>query len=95
MLQPLTDRITLTPHISGNLTLTISSAIANAIPMTPDSEITFEISNGTLILKAQEKTEYTLDKLLAGITPENCHGELDWGNPIGQYVKQHPTTLES
>ena len=84
MLQPLTDRITLTPHISGNLTLTIPSAIASAIPMTPNSEITFEISNGTLILKAQEKTEYTLDELLAGITPENRHGELDWGNPIGQ-----------
>ena len=84
MLQPLTDHITLTQHISGNLTLTIPSAIANAIPMTPNSEITFEISNGTLILKAQEKTEYTLDELLAGITPENCHGELDWGNPIGQ-----------
>ena len=84
MLQPSTDRITLTPHISGNLTLTIPSAIANAISMTPNSEITFEISNGTLILKAQEKTEYTLDELLAGITPENCHGELDWGNPIGQ-----------
>ena len=84
MLQPLTDRITLTPHISGNLTLTIPSAIASAIPITPNSEITFEISNGTLILKAQEKTEYTLDELLAGITPENRHGELDWGNPIGQ-----------
>lgn len=84
MLQPLTDHITLTQHISGNLMLTIPSAIANAIPMTPNSEITFEISNGTLILKAQEKTEYTLDELLAGITPENCHGELDWGNPIGQ-----------
>ena len=84
MFQPLTDRITLTPHISGNLTLTIPSAIASAIPMTPNSEITFEISNGTLILKAQEKTEYTLDELLAGITPENCHGELDWGNPVGQ-----------
>ena len=84
MFQSLTDRITLTPHISGNLTLTIPSAIANAIPITPSSEITFEISNGTLILKAQEKTEYTLDELLAGITPENCHRELDWGSPIGQ-----------
>jgi antitoxin MazE len=92
MLQPLTvddasqngNRIKLTSNASGNLTLTIPSAIANAIPMTPNSEITFEISNGTLILKAQEKTEYTLDELLAGITPENCHGELDWGNPVGQ-----------
>ena len=92
MLQPLTvddaspngNRIKLTSHASGNLTLTIPSAIANAIPMTPNSEIIFEISNGTLILKAQEKNEYTLDELLAGITPENCHGELDWGNPVGQ-----------
>jgi antitoxin MazE len=92
MIQPLTvgdasqngNRIKLTSHDSGNFTLTIPSAIANAIPMTSNSEITFEITNGTLILKAQEKTEYTLDELLTGITPENCHGELDWGNPVGQ-----------
>ena len=61
--------------------------------MTPNSEITFEISNENLILKAQEKTEYTLDELLAGITPENCHGELDWGNPVEQWGKQRATTL--
>ena len=80
----MSDRITFTPHASGSLTLTIPSAIANAINITPDSEITFEIVNGTLILKPQEKTDSTLDELLASITPENCHGEVDWGHPVGQ-----------
>jgi antitoxin component of MazEF toxin-antitoxin module len=26
----------------------------------------------------------TLAELVAQITPENCHGELDWGPPVGK-----------
>jgi antitoxin MazE len=84
MIQPTSDRITLKPDDSGHLTLTIPSSITNAMQITVDSEITFEVINGTLILRPQEKTEYTLEELLAGITPENCHGEMDWGTPVGQ-----------
>jgi antitoxin MazE len=84
MIQPTPDRITLKPDDSGHLTFTIPSSITNAMQITVDSEITFEVINGTLILRPQEKSEYTLEELLAGITPENCHGEMDWGTPVGQ-----------
>jgi len=27
---------------------------------------------------------YSLEELVAGITPENRHGEIDWGPPVGR-----------
>ncbi len=75
MPQPLTvgnasqngNHIKLPPHASGNLTLTIPSALVYDRP----EVIANAVAN-------------TLDELLAGITPETCHGKLDWGNPVGQ-----------
>lgn len=37
---------------------------------------------GGLLLRAR-KHEYTLEELLAQITPENVHGETDWGPAVG------------
>jgi antitoxin MazE len=37
---------------------------------------------GVISLRATEKTP-TLKSLIAKITPENCHGETDWGGPVG------------
>jgi len=31
-------------------------------------------------------SELTLDSLVAQITPENQHHELDWGKPVGKEV---------
>ncbi|HEX9000315.1 MAG TPA: hypothetical protein VGB07_10480 [Blastocatellia bacterium] len=28
----------------------------------------------------------SLEEMLAGITPENMHGEVDWGAPVGKEV---------
>jgi antitoxin MazE len=30
--------------------------------------------------------KYSLAELLAGVTQENLHGEIDWGNAIGKEV---------
>ena len=30
------------------------------------------------------KLKFSLDDLLAGITPENRHEDIDWGPPIGR-----------
>ncbi len=32
----------------------------------------------------QEQTEFTLDELLEGLTPELVHGEMDWGSSVGE-----------
>jgi antitoxin MazE len=36
------------------------------------------------LLLRPRKTRYTLDELLDQITPENIHGETDWGSAVGR-----------
>jgi antitoxin MazE len=38
--------------------------------------------DGGLLLRVP-KHAYSLDDLLARVTPENIHGETDWGPPVG------------
>ncbi len=45
-----------------------------------DLEVT-RVKDG-LLLKRRTR-EYTLDELLKQVTPENLHGETDWGPPVG------------
>jgi len=35
------------------------------------------------ILLRPGKREYILQELLNDVTPENIHGETDWGEPVG------------
>lgn len=35
---------------------------------------------------AASRPSYSLDELLAGITPENCHAEIDFGPPVGKEI---------
>lgn len=46
------------------------------------------IKDGTLIVSIpkRRKRKYTLEELVAGITPENRHEELEWGPPVGNEV---------
>lgn len=69
----------------GDLTLSIPWTIAHALKLTSGAEVIFEIdSNNDIILKPQERTEYTLDEMLEGLTPEKVHGEINWGSPVGE-----------
>ena len=46
-------------------------------------ELEVSLVEGGLLLRPR-RTEYTLEELLAQITPENLHGETDWGPPVGR-----------
>lgn len=40
------------------------------------------LESGEILIKPAHK-KLLLDELVAGITPENCHLETDWGNKEG------------
>ena len=40
------------------------------------------VSNGAIVIRPSRRT-YTLEQLVAKITPRNRHDEIDWGAPIG------------
>jgi antitoxin MazE len=66
----------------GTLTLTIPRPIVEAMQLGDGIDVDMEIVNNTLVLTPQAKTEYSLEELLAGVTPENCHDEIDWGADV-------------
>ncbi len=48
------------------------------------------VSDGKLVIEIarspRRKRRYALDKLVAGITPDNRHEEIEWGPPVGNEV---------
>ncbi|MFD1488679.1 hypothetical protein, partial [Ancylobacter vacuolatus] len=41
-------------------------------------------NNGAIIIEPIKSLEYDLDELIAAITPENMHEEVDFGEPAGK-----------
>ena len=51
-----------------------------------DQEVNVREEGGGIIIEPLKKLEYNLDDLVAQITPENCHEEIDFGSPLGEEV---------
>ena len=47
-------------------------------------EIDLSLVDGNVVLKPVVQPSYRLDELLAGITAENLHEEIDTGEPVGR-----------
>ena len=41
-------------------------------------------TNGRSVIEPVTQVEFRLEDLLAGVTPDNAHGELDFGAPVGK-----------
>jgi antitoxin MazE len=59
----------------------IPSAIMKATGLHVDAKVDVREENGLIII--QPLRENTLSELVAGITPDNLHGETDMGAPMG------------
>lgn len=66
----------------GTLILTIPWSIVEAMKLDEGIDVELEIINNTIVVTPQVKTEFSLEELLAGVTPENCHDEIDWGADV-------------
>jgi len=51
--------------------------------ITADSAVEVRLDEGGLVVIPISAPRYSLDALLAGITEENLHEEVDWGESIG------------
>lgn len=50
------------------------------------SKVELILEEGQLRIVPVKEPRYTLEELVAQITPENRHGEIDWGPPVGKEV---------
>ena len=70
----------------NSLGLRIPSAFAKEIGLEPQSVVEIQLVNNELVISRSNVISPTLDELLSKITPENLHGEIDFGNPVGNEV---------
>jgi antitoxin MazE len=66
----------------NSLGVRISKAVAKEVGLGEGSTVEVKVSGRTLVLVPANR-DYTLDELVARITPKNRHGETDWGSPAG------------
>ena len=49
-----------------------------------EQKVELVVSRGRIVIQPSEQVTYSLDKLLAGITTDNSHGEFSFGKPVGK-----------
>jgi len=68
----------------NSLGISIPNELANEIGLEIGSEVELRVVNGCLKIYPPGTPHYTLEELVAQITPENRHEEVDWGPPVGK-----------
>ena len=61
----------------------IPGTYAKDLDLKEGMELEVSLVDGGLLLRPCAKG-YTLEELVARITPENVHGETDWGEGVGR-----------
>lgn len=69
----------------NSLGVRIPKALGAELDFQDGSEVEISVQNGALII-TPVSSNYHLEDLVQGITPENRHSETDWGNPSGSEV---------
>jgi antitoxin MazE len=70
----------------NSLAVRIPKAFAEEIGLDRDTPVEITVQNGQIVIKRVEKPKYTLDELLAQITEDNIHPEVDMGKSVGKEV---------
>jgi antitoxin MazE len=63
----------------------IPKAVLEQANLREGDELEIRVEHGRIAIEPL-KAKLTLESLVAGITPENRHGEMDWGKPVGREV---------
>jgi len=70
----------------NSLAFRIPKRIAEDLELELNTEVDIQEKEGTLVLSPIKRFEYSLDELVAKITPENLHSEISSGKPVGNEV---------
>jgi len=62
----------------------IPSSIMEAANLVLDDPVDIREEAGRIVIEPIRTKEYILDQLLAGITPQNLHAQIDFGAPVGK-----------
>ncbi|HUD07438.1 MAG TPA: AbrB/MazE/SpoVT family DNA-binding domain-containing protein [Candidatus Saccharimonadales bacterium] len=70
----------------NSLAVRIPSSVIQDLGLSENSSVQI-ISNGVVAtIQPKKHKTINLDELVAAITPDNIHKEVDWGRPVGKEV---------
>ena len=70
----------------NSLALRIPKSFAAEVGLNPNSSVEMSLRDGKLVVAASDKPKFTLRQLLAQVTEENLHHEVDTGPAVGGEV---------
>ena len=68
----------------NSLALRIPKPLADQLGLGDDSRVEVMLRDHELVIAPVVEPEFTLEQLLAGIRPDNLHGEVDTGPAVGR-----------
>lgn len=66
----------------NSLGLRLPKSVALEARIDEGDTVDVSVKNGAIVVRPSPPT-YSLDQLVARITPRNRHDESDWGTPVG------------
>jgi len=70
----------------NSLALRIPKLLALDVNLKQNELVDLSIDKDSIIITPIGEKEYSLEKLLKGVTKNNLHGEFDTGEPVGKEV---------
>jgi antitoxin MazE len=70
----------------NSLALRIPKTLADQMGLGNHSRVEVTLRDNELVIAPAAESAFTLEKLLAGIRPDNLHGEVDTGPAVGREV---------
>ncbi|HSH76389.1 MAG TPA: AbrB/MazE/SpoVT family DNA-binding domain-containing protein [Longimicrobiales bacterium] len=70
----------------NSLGLRIPKAFAAEVGVGAGSEVDLSIESGDLIVRVRRPPSFRLEELLAGVTADTIHDEVDAGRPTGSGI---------
>ena len=68
----------------NSLGLRIPKSFAKELDIEPNSEVDITVKDGRLIIRPLPRPAYDLVELLADVTQDNLHDEVEFGEPTGR-----------
>lgn len=68
----------------GVTTIPLPENLASEPHMQPGETVELTFVDGRLLVVPVKEREETLEEMIARITPENIHPEVDFGPPVGK-----------
>ncbi|MGN7964181.1 AbrB/MazE/SpoVT family DNA-binding domain-containing protein [Brucella sp. 22210] len=62
----------------------LPAAIMEAVHLELDTAVDVREEGGRIVIEPVRQPNYRLEELLAGITPDNVHEEVDFGASVGK-----------